>query len=419
MLSNRFIVAGGLFSSQFATGSLSFAISLYLLDATQSALLFSMAVGASFVPSVVISLLSGVWVDKWNKKRVVCLCDFCTGLIALAFVLTVSYADNLNTLLFYIVCVASVQALLTLAFNSALPELFPADVLPSANGLVQSVSAVTRIVAPISGALLYANISLNLIFIISGAIYFVSAVAQLNLRFTEKKSEESTINKDYISAQREAFDYVKQHPSIRFFLVFEILLNGLYLPLVLVAMPFIIYQVLGVSPLQLSLVEASMAIGTIIGALIASKKAVQKTAIRYFCLLLIPQALLILVWLFPFPQQANAMLITSFFAATFVVLACLNTVQNIPVLSQFQRTVPQHMLGRLFGLFFALLNLAVPAGIWLVGSLLTAENWHQVIVFSAALMVLLGIFGNRNKGFHAFVNDESPATKEYATTPEH
>lgn len=419
MLSNKLIVAGGLLSSQLATGCLSFAISLYLLDATQSAFLFSLAVGMSFVPSAIISLLSGVWVDRWNKKRVICTCDFLAGLIALTFALTVNFTQNLNALLIYIVAVASVQSLLTLAFNSALPELFNEDDLPSANGLVQSISAVTRIVAPISGALLYAYAPLKLIFFISCSIYFVSVLIQSQLRFIHKKVDVASPKLSYVEAQAEALNYVRSTPTIRFFLLFEIVLNGLYLPIVLVVTPFIIYQVWGVSPFQLSLVEAAMAVGTILGAFIASRQQIQKKAIRYFCLLLIPQAILVSLFIYPFSDQSEASVITGIFAIFFVILASLNTVQNIPVLSKFQRTVPQEMVGRLFGLFFALLNLAVPTGIWFIGSVLTVNNWEPIILTLAAAMALLGIIGNNSKGFHAFVNENGKKDKALEISTEH
>ncbi len=419
MLSNKLIVAGGLLSSQLATGCLSFAISLYLLDATQSAFLFSLAVGMSFVPSVIISLLSGVWVDRWNKKRVICTCDFLAGLIALTFALTVNFAQNLNALLIYIVAIASVQSLLTLAFNSALPELFSKDDLPSANGVVQSISAVTRIVAPISGALLYAYAPLKIIFFVSCSIYFVSVLVQLHLRFTHNSTDVTSPKLGYLEAQAEALNYIRSTPTIRFFLFFEIVLNGLYLPIVLVVTPFIIYQVWEVSPFQLSLVEASMAVGTILGAVIASKQKIQKEAVRYFCLLLIPQAILVSLFVYPFSEHAGASTITSVFAVFFLILASLNTIQNIPVLSKFQRTVPQEMLGRLFGFFFALLNLAVPAGIWFIGSVLTVNNWELIILTLAAVMALLGVIGNYSKGFHAFVNENGKQDKALEISTEH
>ncbi|OEE74347.1 hypothetical protein A1OQ_09360 [Enterovibrio norvegicus FF-162] len=405
MLSNRVIVSVGLLSSQTATGSLSFAISLYLLDITKSVSLFSLAVALSFVPSVVISLLSGVWVDRWAKKRVICLSDLFTGLFTIGFVLTVDWSTTLNALLFYIVIIAAIQSLLNLSFNAALPELFAEQELPAANGLIQSVTAVTRIVAPITGALLYGYVDLFTIFCLSGATYFASSAIQTQLQIKKQVNKTPADEISYLSAQKEVFSYIKEHRSIRFFLLYEVLLNSIYLPFILVMMPFVTYQVWGVSPFQLSLIEASIAIGTILGAVIASRTWMQKRLIRYFCLLLIPQSMILMVWGYPFGEENNTINITAVFSGLLLILAILNTIQNIPVLSQFQRTVPQHMLGRLFGIFFAFLNLAVPAGVWILGSMLSRENWQQFIMFGSVFMIGISLLGNKNKSFRSFVNE--------------
>ncbi len=98
------------------------------------------------IPQVTFGLVAGVYVDRWDRKRIMIVSDFLRGLLVLGFVLVHS-ADLIWLLYLVGFLQASIGTLFTPARSALLPNLVEKSTLLSAN----SISQTSRVVFNVLG----------------------------------------------------------------------------------------------------------------------------------------------------------------------------------------------------------------------------------------------------------------------------
>jgi MFS family permease len=172
-------------------------------------------------------------------------------------------------------------------------------------------------------------------------------------------------------------------------------------------LPFINYRLIKVTGLQLSLIQASGAIGVIIAALaISIRKTFYKVLLKKFFTLFRTQAVMVVLWIFPvlpFFAANSKWYITVVFSLILVVYGALNAMQNIPMITYFQLKIPDELRGRIIGVFISSLFITSPLGMWMYGFLLEKVGWTYVILTSGVLLFILGLLAGGNKNYRAFL----------------
>jgi MFS family permease len=132
--------------SDFGDSLTNLALLIFVNQVTGStAALATMAIALA-LPQVTFGLLAGVYVDRWNRKRVMIGADLLRGLLVLGFV-GATLTDQL-WLMFVIGFVqASIGTFFTPARGALMPHLVPRQGLLAANSLTQ----MSRIVAGVAG----------------------------------------------------------------------------------------------------------------------------------------------------------------------------------------------------------------------------------------------------------------------------
>ena len=127
------------------------------------------------LPQLLVGLMAGVMVDRWNRHRVMVVSDLIRAALVLGFI-AVSSADEL----WLLYAIAFTQAAVGTFFNPAratlLAEVLPADRLLPAN----SLSEMSRVVAGVggvaaAGALASASENLSVVFVIDAVTFVISA----------------------------------------------------------------------------------------------------------------------------------------------------------------------------------------------------------------------------------------------------
>ncbi len=116
------------------------------------------AVGLAFaLPMILVTPIAGAWADRHDRKRTMMAMDFISGCasLLLAF-LMVSQMLQLELLLALIVVIALVSAFHQSAFDTAYAMLVPERQLPRANGMMQTIWALSGIISPAIAATLIA-----------------------------------------------------------------------------------------------------------------------------------------------------------------------------------------------------------------------------------------------------------------------
>ena len=121
-----------------------FIVVLQLTGSTAAIALMAIAIA---VPTIVIGPIAGVFVDRWDRRRVMLASDLLRAAIVLGFLLVRS-ADQLWLLYALAVAHSAVGTFFTPARMALVPRIVPEEGLLAANSLAQ----ITRVIAGVLGA---------------------------------------------------------------------------------------------------------------------------------------------------------------------------------------------------------------------------------------------------------------------------
>jgi DHA3 family macrolide efflux protein-like MFS transporter len=422
---NFILLAMGRLVSALGASMFNFALSLYVLDTTGSAATFSFIIGLSVIPRIVVNLIAGAFVDRHDKKKIMVLTDIITGLSILMFFILFKFnSDNIMLFGAYVLLLGTIQSVFALACNASIPSIVKNETVPKLNSTLQSISAVIDIAGPILGAILYGVIGLSNIMLINSVLFIGSGISEIFIKFINEENTKENTNEEkttanekrkYISDVIMTYKYLLENRTIAFFLVFAAGADFVLLPFLQMILPFINYNILKVSGIQLSFIQASCAIGTIIGALVVSSFKNTSPLLKRFFVLFSIQAVMIVVCVFPEASvfdNVSRWVITIIFGLTLLIFGAANAIQNIPMITYFQLQVPAEMRARIFGVFMSALYIATPPGMWLYGILMEKFQWYYITGISGIALLVFGIVASKNKIFKEFMNSEMFQKKE-------
>lgn len=403
---NFYLLIFGRILSSFGSSAFSFALSLYVLDLTGSAAKFSIILGFSFLPLILVNFFGGVFVDRYNKKNIIVLMDIISGVAIIFFIsLFHFYCTSILLLIVYNLTLRTFFAYSGLAINASVPNFVSKESVHKINSTIQAITAISHIAGPILGAVIYKSCGLQMLFLFNGSARLLSGFAEcfLNYRQTDPVIRES---KSYLADMRVTFDYLNTRKVVGFLFAFAIIVNFIFNSLMFLVLPYINYQVIKISGFQLSMVQASGALGVILGAVFVSSRSDQTFLLRKFFTLFRLQAFLIILWIFPlFPlfSGSNKWPIVIVFSILLILYGGMNTSQNIPMISYFQLQIPEKIRARVFGVFWTAIYATTPLGVWVYGAILTKTPWFYVTLISGLLMIIIAVFFGGHRYFKEFL----------------
>ncbi|MCL4559466.1 MAG: MFS transporter [Chloroflexi bacterium] len=131
--------------SQVGDGLASLALIIVINQVSGSTAALAGITIAIALPQLIFGLLAGVYVDRWDRRRVMIASDILRGLLVLGMVF-IRRADQVW--IFYILgfAQAAVSAFFDPAKTALLPQILDRDTLLAANSLSQAMRAVTMVI---------------------------------------------------------------------------------------------------------------------------------------------------------------------------------------------------------------------------------------------------------------------------------
>ena len=135
------------------------AAGIYVYDQTGSAFLVGVTLMATAVPSLIVGLIAGVFVDRWDRRRVM----MASNLLQAVVVATIPFLLGIDiTLLFVAILVnAGVKQFFDPAYEALIPEIASDEELTAANAFLQIASFGSTAIG-FAGAGLLAAIDIRL-----------------------------------------------------------------------------------------------------------------------------------------------------------------------------------------------------------------------------------------------------------------
>ena len=168
------------------------ALPFYVYDMTGSALATGMMFAAQLLPSLLLGSVAGVFVDRWDRKRVMIASDVLRGLVLL-LLLVVRSPEQLWVVYLVAIAQSTLGQFFVPAKNAIIPNLVDENELIGANSLNAVSDSVTRLIGPSLGGVLMAWLGLTSVVLVDSASFFISALMIALIALPELASQPAVV----------------------------------------------------------------------------------------------------------------------------------------------------------------------------------------------------------------------------------
>src|SRR6266542_2097362 len=168
----------------------SLAASIYVFRLTNSALSVGLMLIATAAPSLLVGLFAGVFVDRFDRKKIMIAAD----LIRAVLVVLIPFLVPLNLIWLYIIVMltSAIGQFFDPAHESVLPEVATDEELAAANSLMAISGFGSTAVGFAAAGLIASAANINWAFYIDAATFVFSAVCVYLIRIKPIQAEEET-----------------------------------------------------------------------------------------------------------------------------------------------------------------------------------------------------------------------------------
>lgn len=387
------LVVIGQIISLFGNAILRFALPLYVLQQSGSAALFGLVSASAFIPMVIMSPIGGIIADRVNKQRIMVVLDFLTAGLIGVFMLLMGQVSIVPLVVVMLMLLYGIQGAYSPAVQASMPVLAAGENLLPANAVVNLVQSLAGLLGPVAGGLLYGQFGLWPILAVSCGCFAFSAIIELFIVIPhQKRAEKETVWGIISTDMRTSVRFiVKDKPVMARVIVLIFCINLFMSAMLIIGMPVIITDYLGMSSQLYGVSQGALAAGGLLGGIFAgvfSKKLNVRNA--YLLLLMcsvgiFPMALVLLAGA---PALASYLVLTVMGA---FLMACA-TLFSIQMLAFVQGETPPEIVGKVVSFLMAISLCAQPIGQALYGVLFENFAPGSIVLGAAILSSIVALY---------------------------
>lgn len=149
-----YIIWAGQFVSTLTSSVVSYAIIFWLSIQTKSAEVLAYSTLASMLPHLILGIFTGVFIDRWNRKKVMILSDLYIAAVTVVMAILFYFGDIHLWVLFILLAFRSIgSAFHGPAMEASVPLLAPKDKLMKVAGVNNMIYSISTIASPAIAAL--------------------------------------------------------------------------------------------------------------------------------------------------------------------------------------------------------------------------------------------------------------------------
>ncbi|MCC0636231.1 MFS transporter [Clostridioides sp. ES-S-0001-02] len=390
------LIVLGQIVSILGSSLLRFGLSTYILDMTGRADIFAALYAISSIP-LLFSPIGGAIADRFNRKNLMVIFDFISSVIIFTFICLLSTLNNSIVLIGVIMVLLSIiSSMYQPTVQASIPLIANEKDLEQANGIVNGISSLSSMFAPVLGGLLYGLIGIKMLLIVSCIAFFLSAVMEMfiHIPFNKRKVNGSIVS-TIVSDMKKGFSYVIKQSYISKAMILAASLNLFLTPFLLVGIQYILRITMHSSNnmygIGIGIIEFSSVLGALSIGLFA-KKMKMNTLYRWLMLisiLMIPMAISI----------SPLMLRLGYYPSFILLFICVipiamsMTIITIFVLTIVQKQTPNELLGKVMATVTAVSQCVAPVGQIMHGKLfeIFSSTVYIPIVCMFIIMLLISI----------------------------
>jgi DHA3 family macrolide efflux protein-like MFS transporter len=263
----RFLWTGQLVST-IGSSLTDLAAGILIFERTHSALAVGLMLMATAIPSLIVGLIAGVFVDRFDRKKIMIASD----LIRAALVVSIPFLIQIDILLLYVVVLfaSAVKQFFDPAEQSVLPDVASEEELSAANAFLSISSFGSTAIGFAAAGFLASTGNVYLAFYVDSVTFLLSALCIFFVRIEPLVVEEMTSVGAVASNLRAGISMLLGTPILRSTLiVFAPVLFAFGLWNVLL-LPFAVGP-LGGTEFEYGLQEGLTSLGFVVGSLLMAK----------------------------------------------------------------------------------------------------------------------------------------------------
>lgn len=192
------------------------AFPLLILALTGSPAVAGIAGALGAIPYIIFSLPVGALIDRWDRKRVMILCDAGRALALGSLPFSLLFG---GPWLWQLLAVTFIEGTLFVFFNiaevAAIPRVVPKDQLPDATGQNMAAESTAGLIGPGIGTALYAGVGRLFPFALDAVSFAVSVISLLFIK-TEFQKERVAKERHLWLEIKEGLAWLWNQPLVRF-----------------------------------------------------------------------------------------------------------------------------------------------------------------------------------------------------------
>lgn len=399
--------------SAFGDGIFSVALVIETLRVDHHPIGLAYVVVGRAVPSVVLSIVGGVVVDRVPKRLAMLVSDVARGAAVGAFaVLVARHSADLAELVVMSIVFGTADAFFGPASTSMVPELMPAELLVQANALSSTSSNLaSSLIGPATGGAIVGFIGVAGSFTADAVSFGVSAAC---LVLMTARPRPAPTGKSMIAEAREGLRYVRSQRWLVITLVAAGFANFFGIAPLAVLLSLLVRSVLHASPLALGLVFAAGGAAGVVASLVVARLGA-------------PRHRIVVMWIaYGLAGVAIAVMAV---APDALVVGALSAVEvglivygDVLYIAMMQALIPAELRGRVFSVAFFIAFVLTPLGTLAGGIAATALGVRTAVLLSgclsAACALVIFIPGTRQpENVLAGAEEEAPPVEQGGALP--
>ncbi|HET7030117.1 MAG TPA: MFS transporter [Candidatus Limnocylindrales bacterium] len=365
--------------STIGTGLTDLAAGILVFKATGSALSVGLMFMATAVPTLIVGLIAGVFVDRYDRRKIMVISDLARA----AIVVAIPFLISINIALLYVAvaAVSTISQFFNPANDALLPEVATDDELAAANSWIMISSfGSTSVGFALSGLL--ATIDIDLAFWLDAITFVFSALLLIRVRVGKIETADETSIAVVVSNLKDGIATLVGTPTIR-----NLLLTGL--PVFIsfglwnvLLLPFAL-DALHATTFEYGLQEGLTSVGFVVGSLMMAKWANSFREGTWIVVAGVAMGITGVLYGFSTSIWTAIALVT--------ISGFFNAPQSISRRVLLQRQTPREMRGRVFSAFAVARDVTFLIGIGAAG-LADVIDVRLLVVGSSVLLLLGGVW---------------------------
>lgn len=378
------IIWTGQLVSTLSSAIVGYAVVFWLSMETRSAEVLAYATIATLLPQLVIGPVTGVFIDRWNRRLIMITSDIFIAVCSLGMAVMFASGEVKTVYIYLLLVMRSLgSAFHVPAMQASVPLLAPEDQLMRISGINQVIQSVSVIAGPALAALMINVLDMTWVIMtdVIGALIAVISLLMVRIPNPPPKPENHRphVWRELVEGLRE----IRIHPGLMWLFIIIVVAHFFIMP-VAVLFPLMTVEHFGGGTYQMSIVEVAWGIGMLAGG---AMLGIKKVVIREIIIINATFFVLGLTFLFSgILPPGGFMIFAGLTLVGGITMALFSSAFTVVI----QKSVDAAVMGRVFSLYGSLTLLPSMFGILQTGFIADVIGIPNSFVISGAALVVTG-----------------------------